>query len=385
MLTRILADNFRALVNFEFRPGKLCLLLGDNSSGKSSLFEVLASISDLIVRGRPVAELFQGSQTRWDTRDVQRFELDVEGEEGMFRYALEIKQPQENVQSPQPPTIRSEVVTCNGDALYRFADGEVHLHGDHGRPNADFPFQSNQSFLANLDTRAYRLGWFKSFVEGIRILQPNPFGMEKTTRQEFPILDRWCRTLPSYFAYLNGERPDVRSELETRLREVMPGFLNFKLPRQGEDKLLLAVFENQKGQLGLPASGAQGAQGPQGDQRQKPPEFGLLELSEGQRVLIAIYAALYGMLGPQSLLCFDEPDNFVSLPEVQPWLQELRDSLEQRGGQAMVISHHPEVIDYLAVDSAWRFERPAGAVVARELDFASPPELKPSEIIARGG
>jgi ATPase subunit of ABC transporter with duplicated ATPase domains len=144
----------------------------------------------------------------------------------------------------------------------------------------------------------------------------------------------------------------------------MPGFLNFKLPRVGDQKLLLAVFTNQKGQSH---------------------ELNLLELSEGQRVLIAMYAAAYGMLGPQALLCFDEPDNFVSLAEVQPWLQGLRDTLDQRGGQAMVISHHPEVIDYLALDSAWRFERPAGVVVARELDFGTEPGLKPSEIIARGG
>ena len=382
MLTRILADNFRALVNFEFRPGKLCLLLGDNGSGKSSLFEVLASISDLIVRGTPAATLFQGTQTRWDTRDVQRFELDVEGPDGAFRYSLEINQYQDKL---QPPTIRSETVLCNGDTLYRFTDGEVHLHGDRGKPSADFPFQSNQSFLANLDTRAYRLGWFKAFVEGIRLLQPNPFGMENTTRQESPILTRWCRNLPSYFAHLNSERPDARSELEKRLREVMPGFLNFKLARIGEERLFQAVFENQMGQVTVQAPGAQGVQGPQGDQRQKPVEFGLPELSEGQRVLIAMYAALYGMLGPQALLCFDEPDNFVSLPEVQPWLQALRDSHQERGGQAIVISHHPEVIDYLAADSAWRFERPAGPVIARKLDFASPPELKPSEIIARGG
>jgi predicted ATPase len=361
MLTRILADNFRALVNFEFRPGKLCLLLGDNGSGKSSLFDVLGAISDLIVRGTTAAALFQGSQTRWDTRDVQRFELDVEGGQGAFRYALEIKHSPTRA---QPPTIRSETVTCDGETLYRFADGEVHLLGDRGRPTADFPFQSNQSYLANLDSRGSRLGWFKSFVEGIRILQPDPFGMERTTRQEFPLLARWCRNLPSYFDYLNGERPDARSELESRLREVMPGFLNFKLPRQGEEKLLLAVFESQRGQSH---------------------EFGLLELSEGQRVLIAIYAALYGMVGPHSLLCFDEPDNFVSLPEVQPWLQSLRDLIEQRGGQAMVISHHPEVIDYLALDSTWRFERPAGVAVARQLDFGTSPSLKASEIIARGG
>jgi predicted ATPase len=361
MLTRILADNFRALVNFEFRPGKLCLLLGDNGSGKSSLFDVLGAISDLIVRGTTAATLFQGSQTRWDTRDVQRFELDIESGQGTYSYALEIGH---SPNRSQPPTIRTESVRCDGETLYRFAEGEVHLLGEHGRPSADFPFQSNQSFLANLDMRGSRLGWFKSFVEGIRILQPDPFGMERATRQEFPLLQRWCRNLPSYFDYLNSERPDARSGLETRLREVMPGFLNFKLPRQGEEKLLFAVFEKQKGQSH---------------------EFGLHELSEGQRVLVAIYAALYGMIGPQALLCFDEPDNFVSLPEVQPWLQSLRDLIEERGGQAMIISHHPEVIDYLALDSTWRFERPAGAVVARELDFASSPELKPSEIIARGG
>jgi energy-coupling factor transporter ATP-binding protein EcfA2 len=361
MLTRILVDNFRALVNFDFRPGKLCLFLGDNGSGKSSLFEVLRKIGDLIVRGRPAASLFQETRTRWDARDIQRFELDVEGEKGAFQYALEIKHSPNDL---PPPVIHSEVVTYEGEILYRFADGEVHLSGDGGRPNADFPFQSNQSFLANLDTRAARLGSFKAFVEGIRILQPNPFGMIANTSESSPFLWRLCNNLPSYFDYLNSERPDVRSKLEARLHEVMPGFLNFKLPQRGELKMLLAVFENQKGQ---------------------PHDFGLLELSEGQRVLIAIYAALYGMLGPQSLLCFDEPDNFVSLPEVQPWLQALRDSLERNGGQAMVISHHPEVIDYLAVDSAWRFERPAGPVVARKLDFASPPELKPSEIIARGG
>jgi energy-coupling factor transporter ATP-binding protein EcfA2 len=185
MLTRILADNFRALVNFEFRPGKLSLLLGDNGSGKSSLFEVLALTSDLVVRGKSAGELFRWTQTRWDTREVQRFELDVDGPEGTYRYALEIDQPQDRFQLP---TIRSEVVSYEGATLYKLADGEVHLTSDQGRPSASFPFLSTQSYLASLDARvSLRLGWFKSFVEGIRILQPNPFGMD--TLLEAGLLD----------------------------------------------------------------------------------------------------------------------------------------------------------------------------------------------------
>jgi hypothetical protein len=50
----------------------------------------------------------------------------------------------------------------------------------------------------------------------------------------------------------------------------------------------------------------------------------------------------------------------------------------------MIISHHPEVIDYLALDSVWRFERPSGPVIARPLEANGAPELKLSEIVARG-
>ncbi|HET7177972.1 MAG TPA: hypothetical protein VFI63_04710, partial [Solirubrobacterales bacterium] len=104
----------------------------------------------------------------------------------------------------------------------------------------------------------------------------------------------------------------------------------------------------------------------------------------GQRVLAILYAIACGLVVPGALLCIDEPDNFVSLSEIQPWLQVLRDALDLQGGQAIIISHHPEVIDYLALDSLWWFERPAGPVIARpvEQDIASP--LKLSEAIARG-
>jgi hypothetical protein len=361
MLTRILADNFRSLVNFEFRPEKLCLLLGDNGSGKSTVFEVLALASDLVGLGRPAADLFRGTQTRWDSREIQRFELDVTGNGGTYRYALEIKH---QLDGTRPPAIRSEEVTFEGERLFRFADGEVHLARDSGKAGADFPFQPNQSFLANLDPRGSRLGWFKGFMEKVRIIQPNPFSMNPTSKGDLRFMGRYCQYLAAFFDYLNSERPDVRAELESRLQEVLPGFQHIRLPRTGDEKVLQAVFADRTG---------------------KQHVLGLLELSEGQRVLIALYAALYGLLDETALLCFDEPDNFVSLPETQPWLQTLRDTLDQRGGQAMVVSHHPEVIDYLALDSAWRFERPAGPVVARPLDMGASPGLKPSEIIVRGG
>jgi predicted ATPase len=361
MLKRIYADNFRALVSFEFRPGRLSLLLGDNGSGKTSLFDVLGKLHDLIVLGATIGDRFAFTRTKWETRELQRFELDFEESVGTYRYALEI-QPG----AQEKPVIRSESVTLDGEPLYRFSDGEVHLAYDDRSAGSVFPFRADQSFLTNLEAgsahRLGRLAGFRDLVAGLRIIQPNPFAMEATSRQDVPFLGRHGLNFASFFDHLNDEQPDVREALEEHLREAISGFRRFRFQRIGQDaKLLLATL---------------------GDGDLKG-EFNLLELSEGQRILILLYAAVLAHRSG-SLLCFDEPDNFVSLTEIQPWLQLLRDTLDERGGQALVISHHPEVMDYMAVDEIWRFERPAGPVIARPSEADGPADLKLSELIIHG-
>lgn len=364
MLKRIFADNFRALVNFEFRPSDLSLLLGGNGSGKTSVFDVLGRLRDLIVLGRPASELFSYTRTRWETRDVQRFELDLQNQDGAYHYALEIQHPAESLGKP---FIRSETVTFDGRLLYRFSAGEVQLFRDDQSTGPVFPFRPEQSFLPNIDPsggkQMTRLGGFREFVTGLWIGQPNPFALESSTHQDQVFLARNGSNFASFFSYLNSERPEARTDLEGRLRDAFPGFRNFLFRRVWDAKLLLAAFT---------------------DEEERTVEYNLLELSEGQRVLAFLYAAACGLVSPGAVLCFDEPDNFVALSEIQPWLQILRDTLEMRGGQAMIISHHPEVMDYLALDSLWRFERPTGPVIVRPLEADAASPLKLSELVARG-
>jgi putative AbiEii toxin of type IV toxin-antitoxin system len=364
MLKRIFADNFRALVNFEFRPGDLSLLLGGNGSGKTSVFEVLGSLKDLMVLGRPASELFAFTRTRWETRDVQRFELDAESNGGTYRYILEIQHPED---VPGKPFIRSETVTFDGTPLYRLSAGEVQLYRDDQTAGPVFPFRSDQSFLPNLDApgakQMARLAEFKGFMARLWIVQPNPFIMEFNSREDQVYLARNGSNFASFFSYLNSEHPEARADLESRLRDALPDFRNFFFRRLGDAKHLLASFSSEE---------------------KASVDYGVAELSEGQRVLAVLYAAVCGLAHPNAVLCFDEPDNFVSLSEIQPWLQVLRDSLESLGGQAMIISHHPEVMDYLALDSIWRFERPSGPVIARPLESDAASPLRLSELVARG-
>ena len=121
-----------------------------------------------------------------------------------------------------------------------------------------------------------------------------------------------------------------------------------------------------------------------GDPR-KPYDLSLEELSSGQRQLLALHAILRFAAPRATALCFDEPDNFIALREIQPWLLKLSDAVQETGGQLFVISHHPEVIDYLASGSAFKFERPGGDVVrVRPLIVNLDVGLKASEALARG-
>jgi predicted ATPase len=366
MLTRIYADNFRALVNFELRPGPLSLFLGGNGSGKSSVFEVVGRLADLVVRGSQVSDSFGYTTTAWESRTLQRFELDIEGgpagQEGKYRYQVEIKHPPA---AGALPIIHSEEVTFEGRTIYRYSGGSVHLFRQDGTPLSDFPFRGEQSFLFSLNSPSgSELGWLKAYLLGIAIVQPNPFALDSGSKRDEAFLNRFGKNLASFFNHLNTERPEARARLEEALRAAMPGFKQMRFERLGDTLLLLAKFEH----------------GPR-----VTCEHALLDLSEGQRVLTILYTALHGLLGRASLLCFDEPDNFVALSEIQPWLQALGDLVASTGGQAMVISHHPEVIDYLAPEALWRFERPTGPVVARSMAGESTNGVKLSEVMVRGG
>jgi len=79
----------------------------------------------------------------------------------------------------------------------------------------------------------------------------------------------------------------------------------------------------------------------------KPLAFDFSELSDGQKMLVALYALTVGLKGEGISLLIDEPDNFLALREIQPWLSQLSDAVGETLEQAVLISHHPEIINYL--------------------------------------
>ena len=109
------------------------------------------------------------------------------------------------------------------------------------------------------------------------------------------------------------------------------------------------------------------------------------ELSHGQQALIALYALLHFVVREKTTLCIDEPDNFVALAEIQPWLFGVQDRVEEYEAQVLIASHHPELLNMLAPDHGIVLDRDgAGPTTTRRYTADPGSDLNPAERAARG-
>lgn len=368
MLTRLYAHNYRCFVNFELGPGSNGLLLGYNGVGKTSVFHVLGAIQDLIVWNKEAVEAFPSDTlTFFGEGTRQRFEVDVKSPAGPMRYALVLEHNVEH----ETATIVSEDVLWLGsphgaDRVYGFANGEVHLSGsDEAVDVRSFPFTAQRSYLSSVDRERAnpRLLWFLDFIQQIWILKLNPQNMRASAKRDELFLERDGTNFPSWCRHLLLESRHHVEAAEEQLRQVMPGFRSLSVQAAGRVRVLVARFA------------------PQG--AKKPVDVDFDVLSDGQRALITLYVILHAVRDSAKLLCLDEPDNYVSIREIQPFLIELANAADDYGLQTLIVSHSSEVIDFLGASNALLLERPDGGQTrVGTLNLGS--GLKLSEQMARG-
>ena len=370
MITRLYADNYRCFVNFELHFDALSLLLGVNGVGKTSVLDIVFALRELLggrtaVNGKsafPASTL-----TRWRSRSVQIFEMDVELEGSAYSYRLEVEHSREK----RVARIQREHLTMNGGALFEFVGGDVQLYRDDLSKGPSFPSDWTVSSLARVtpgkDNR--NLSRFQDFVRSIIVcgLHPGVFASESATEDD--VLDRDGRNFVGWYRSLAQERPDLIAEYTKTMQDVLGGFRGIRLQKAGMDtRALMMVFCEAGEEYAL--------------------RFG--EVSDGQRTLVVLYALSCLAAGQRHTLFLDESMNFVALREVQPWLLELSDLCDGSLPQAVLASHHPEIVDYLGSDKGQLLRRESSGAtradrVATLLNSStSDTGLKLSELFARG-
>lgn len=365
MLKRLYVDNFRCLVNFELKFDPINLLLGDNGTGKSSIFDLLYRLQRFIGGQDKVDAAFPTSDlTRWQTLPEQRFELALVEGQNVYKYRLLIEHDLDR----RSRRIKSEELWFDEKPLFVFHLGMVQLFLDDSK-QWKYPFDWTQSGLSALPPRddIKRLTGFRNQVSKWVVVGINPMAMNSDSASEDPHPTRRMENLAAWYRYLSQEYQGNVFEITQELRRVLPGFDSFSLKESGENvRTLKARFQSNGTTTNFL-------------------EYKFDELSDGQRVLAAIYFLLFGLKGAGYSLFIDEPDNFVALREVQPWLTALYDSAGDRIRQAVLISHHPEIIDYLASSQGRWFSREGNGPVRVSNQPAVKVEgLKLSETVARG-
>lgn len=370
MLTHFYADNFRCLVNFELKLDRINLLMGDNGSGKSTVFEVLRRIQAFVAGDLKVNEAFPTQDlTRWMDRNIQDFRIvlklsDSSGAPRMVSYHLVI----EHDVAGKRCRVKKEILSVLGQSLFEFENGEVRLYRDDHSPGPVYPYDWTLSGLAVIQARPDNtlLTAFKKSLAGFVIASILPSHMDTESREEAARLDPHMGNFVSWLRRLSHEHMGALMNVFAELKSVIPGFDSFNFKTVAEDTKSLTVMFDK------------GADG-------KSFQFGFGELSDGQRVLVALYCLIHVLSRDGLSLFLDEPDNYVALREIQPWLTALGDACGENFEQAVLISHHPEVIDYLGAAKGRWFVREANGPAKASADPPHPVTgLRLSESVARG-
>jgi len=366
MVTRLYANNFRCLVAFETQFDSFGVLCGPNGAGKSSVFDVLKLIRDLAagdiyLGGEGEKDIKRLEFTNWLDLTTQEFEIEVVAAGHTFEYRLHIEQ----AGSEEKPRITKERATCDKRELFdRDLEG-VRFQKLSGI-SSGFPLDWRQAALGSIQPAGDRreIQILQEAVSKLLILRPSPRGVEKESKGESGRPDLYLGNLTSWYRSLYQEQ-DWTDSLRTSLQDVWPDFRSFRLVDVGLNaKALQLRFEGSNGR-----------------------EPGLLffdQLSDGEKALVGLYMVRAALAtGAAQTVLIDEPDNYVGLPELQPWVLSLRELLDENH-QAILVSHHPEILSNAGEDCGRYLWRDNHVSETRIGPLQVPAGLTPGEAIARG-
>jgi hypothetical protein len=263
MLKRLYVHNYKCLVNFEINfEQDISLFLGANGSGKTSVLTALCEMQKFIMfnirlddkRLDDKDRVFKTSSlTRWGNDLIQKFEIEIEGNGGVYKYVLEIEHNPEK----SFPRVKTENLFFNNQLVYKFCieieggmqAGKGRMFNDNKPDNDGIPYATDwfSSGLGSVQERYDNkiLFWFKKWLEKLFIvhINPNAIKIDMEREESHPELD-----LSNYVAWLNywnNENSEGVFSVVSELKAIIKYFGSFKFSQSGAKKILEVKIKKQ--------------------------------------------------------------------------------------------------------------------------------------------
>lgn len=335
-LRRFYANNYKTLVNFEVKFEDLTVIAGPNGSGKSNFLDALKGVLDYAVQDVALPTAFGGniSPLVGDGDDPElsvTVGLEVGVEPDVFEYRLDFGT---HPSDPRRAWRLQEAVSASGSEQLTFSAG----HGVRWvRPEGDVRFEVGQNSILALANTVPLAAVAKRALGAIQILRLVPSGLEERTSGSVHRLLAGGENFFQYLRHVLGSQASSRAFVEMLRYTSLPNLTDFRFVEL-PDQSAIPYFDFE-------ADGSfAGSFAPQA-------------LSDGQRALIILNTLLWHMQEHPGVLLIDEPENFLSVAEIQPLLFRMLDATEEQDSQFVLITHHPEFINSVGNDAFRWFER----------------------------
>lgn len=335
---------------------RLCVLVGANGTGKSTLFDVFSFLKDALAMnvGKAVSkrggykELASRGFTHEPIEITLQFRLEITGYERLVTYILKIE-PDAQGRAVVAREVLRYKRGANGKPFHflDFAHGKGYaITNEEDFSKADEALKREEQELDAPDILAVKgLGQFERFkaasafrlmlenwhisdfhVGEARPSQEDGFAEHLSTRGE---------NLPLVANYLFEHHKDRFAHIIDAMQRRVPG-VSVVEPRQTEDGRLVLRFQ---------------------DGSFKDP-FIARHVSDGTIKMFA-YLVLLNDPKPYPLLAIEEPENQL-YPELLPELAEEFRQYAQRGGQVFISSHSPDFLNALALSEVFCLRKESG-------------------------
>lgn len=254
-----------------------------------------------------------------------RFEIEVRLADKLFRYDLALELPD----GFRELRVAEEKLTYDGREIYNRAQAQVEfLRGGRGG-GSKFLVDWHLIALPLIQEQSEQdpLHVFKQWLARMLILAPIPKLITGESDGDTLLPKPDCTNLGQWLSGVLAHAPAAYEPIDKVLHALMPDYADLKNPSVGKDRRSLTVqFKTKEGSLSLPFAA----------------------LSDGEKCFFvcALVLAANHAYGP-IFVFWDEPDNYLALPEIGHFVMDLRRSFHTNG-QFLATSHNPEVIRHFS-------------------------------------